>query len=134
MGEESRPAPKKCSFFAPEKSPSPNSSFYVIAQYKLYLQLQSLLLYHFFNFRFYGQIYHGNFHQSTVTESYLQLDKSIERPKFLQAKFPTPFSTFQCYLENSASIIACFPLYSLLFHFKLYNFLLTRINQIKLFM
>ena len=31
---------------------------------------------------------------------------------FLQAKSPTLFSKFQCYLENSALIISCFPYYS----------------------
>ena len=50
-----------------------------------------------------------------ITESHLQYDTSIEWPKFLQVKFPTPFSTFQCYLENAASIIACFDFYSLPF-------------------
>ena len=50
-----------------------------------------------------------------VTESYLQHKKIIKWSKFYKTKFPTPFSTFQYYLENPASIIACFPFYSLLF-------------------
>ena len=53
-----------------------------------------------------------------LTESYLQHDKSIEWSKFLQAKFPTPFSTFQCSLKNPATNIACFPFYSLPFSFQ----------------
>ena len=76
----------------------------------------SLLLYHFFNFRLYVKIYHATFDYSMVTKSYLQHDKRTEWSKFLQAKLPTPFCTFQCYLENQAPIIACCPFYS--FHFS----------------
>ena len=77
-----------------KKSFSPNSNFHVITQYKVHLQLQSLLLYHFFNFRFYVQIYQANFDYSMVTESYLQHDKSIGWSKFLQTKFPTSSPLF----------------------------------------
>ena len=77
-----------------------------------------LLLYNFFNFRLYVQIYHANFDYSMVTGSYLQYDKSTEWSKFLQAKFLTPFSIFQCYLEKPASIIACSPFYSFSFSFQ----------------
>ena len=77
-----------------KKFSSPNSNFHVITQYKVHLQLQSLLLYHFFNFRFYVQIYQANSDYSMVTESYLQHDKSIGWSKFLQTKFPTPSPLF----------------------------------------
>ena len=70
------------------------------------------------NFRLYVQIYHANFDKSMITESYLQYDKIIEWSKFHQAKLPTPFSTFQCYLENPASIFVYFPFYSFPFSFQ----------------
>ena len=63
-------------------------------------------------------MYRANFDESMITKSYLQQNISTEWSKFLQAKFPTSFSIFQCYLENSASIIACFPFYSLPFSFQ----------------
>ena len=76
------------SFSTPEISHSPNNSnFHVITL--------SLLLYHFFfNFRHYVQVCNANFHQSMVTESYLQHGKSNEWSKFLQTKFKTLFLPF----------------------------------------
>ena len=100
---------KKRSFSTPEKvsCDHPIQASFIAA---------SLLLYHFFNFRLYVKIYHATFDYSMVTKSYLQHDKGTEWSKFLQAKLPTPFCTFQCYLENQAPIIACCPFYS--FHFS----------------
>ena len=110
---------KKNAHFPYQKNPphqiaifmlSPNTSFIYSCSHCCYII--------FFNFRLYVQIYHANFDYLMVTESYLQHDRGTEWSKFLQAKFPTPFSTFQCYLEIPASIIAFFPFYSLPFSFQ----------------
>ena len=74
-------SPKFHFLLSPPPPPSPN-------------QVSAMLLCQFLNFRPYVQIYHANFDQSMITQSYLQNDTNIEWSKFLQAKFPTPFSTF----------------------------------------
>ena len=54
-----------------------------------------------------------------ATEPYLKHEISTEWSEFLQAKFlPSPVSSFQCSLENHASIIACFPFCFLSFSFQ----------------
>ena len=102
-----------------------NNNFHVTTQYKLHLLVQPSLLYDFFNFRLYVQIYHASFDQSMVTESYLQDDKRIEWSKFLQAKFSTSFSSFNVIWETLLQLLLVFLFTLSLFDFKLYKFLLT---------
>ena len=61
-----------------------SSNFHLITLYQLHLQLQSLPLYHLFNFRFYVHTCHASFNYSRFTECCLQHDKSIEQSKFSQ--------------------------------------------------
>ena len=87
---ESLPAVRNAPFLAPKRSPLPNSNFYVITQYKLHLSLYSLLLYNFFNLRFYIHIWHANYDESIFNELYLQYENSIEWSKFSQPNFRPP--------------------------------------------
>ena len=67
-----------------------NSNFYVNILYKLlHLQLYSLLLYHYFNFKRFLHICHPNLDKSMFTKCCLWNKKNFN-------------SLFECYLENPA--------------------------------
>ena len=81
---------QKFTNFSLQKNP-----FHLITQYKLDLQLQSLLLDHFFLIL---ALYACTSHSNSNSNSFISI-----------------IPTFQCYLENSASLNACFPLFHTLF-------------------
>ena len=129
MGGESHPAAKKCSFPTPEKFSSPNSNSHVITQCKLHLQLllphlQSLLLYDFFNFRLYLQIYHANFDQPMVTESYCSMTKALNSQNSSKQNFQPHSPPFSAIWKTLLQLLLVFLFIPFLFHFKLYKFLL----------
>ena len=84
-----------------------NSNFQGIILCNLHLYLQSILLYHIFNFRLYGHTCHAKH------------DKSIERLKLSQAKFPFPLTNT---IRKLCFYYCLFSFFShSLFYFTLYK-------------
>ena len=102
-------------------SPS-NSNFQVIILCNLHLQVQSFLLYHILNFRFYVHTCHANL----TNQCYWPLPFSWQKHWMIEAlssktSIPSTFSflpSLQCYFKNPALLLLVFLFFTLPFLFQ----------------
>ena len=109
-GQKTTQQPKNCSFPAPEKSPSLNSNFHVITQYKFHLKLQSLLLYQFLTSGFISTYATLTFIHRCLLNVIFSMTKALNGQNSIKQN--SILSTFQCCLENPASINAFLLIFS----------------------
>ena len=90
-------------------SPS-NSNFQIIIVFNLHLQLQSFPLYHILNFRLDVHTCHANLTNKCLLNVTFSMTKALNDWSSTKQIFHS-LHPLQCYFENPASIIACFPLF-----------------------